>query len=56
MSASGQQAALVRLQRRRQQIQQQRSQVERQIVLTRLQVVTLEQRIARLTRSQRSAA
>jgi hypothetical protein len=32
------------------------SQVERQIARARLQVVTVEQRIARLTRSQRPAA
>ncbi len=56
MSVSGQQAATTRLQARRRQIQQELSQVERQIVLTHLQVVTVEQRIARLTRSRRRAA
>jgi hypothetical protein len=56
MSASVQEAALARLQERRRQIQQELSQVDRQIVRERLQVVTIEQRIARLTRRQRPAA
>jgi hypothetical protein len=56
MSVSGQEVALAWLQARRQQIEQELSQVERQIVLTRLQVVTVEQLIGRLTRSQRPAA
>jgi hypothetical protein len=45
-----------RLQARRQQIQQVLLQLERQMVQARLQVITVEQRIARLTRSQRPAA
>jgi hypothetical protein len=47
---------MVRLQARRQQIQQALSQLERQIVQARLQVITVEQRIARLTRSQQRLA
>jgi len=56
MKASEQEAGLTRLQARHQQIQEELKQVERRIVHARLQVVTLEQRIARLTRSQRRAA
>jgi hypothetical protein len=56
MNASDAETALARLQARRQQIQQELSQLARQIAQTRLRVVTVEQRIARLTRSQRPAA
>jgi hypothetical protein len=56
MSVSGQEAALARLQARRKYIRQELKQVERQIVRTRLQVATVEQRIARRTGSQRLAA
>jgi hypothetical protein len=56
MNASGQEAALARLQAHRKQMRQELKQVERQIVRARLQVVTVEQRITRLTRSQRPAA
>ena len=56
MSASVQEAALARLQERRRQIQRELSQLDRQIVHARLQVVTAEQRIARLTRTRRPAA
>jgi hypothetical protein len=56
MSASGQEAALARLQERRRQIQQELAQLDRQIADARLRVVTVDQRIARLTRSQRPAA
>jgi cell division protein FtsL len=56
MSVSDAEVALARLQAQRGQIQQALSQLERQIAQQRLQVVTIEQRIARLTRSQRPAA
>jgi chromosome segregation ATPase len=56
MSTPGRETALARLQARREQIEQELKQVERQIVAARLQVVTLEQRITRLTRRQRQAA
>lgn len=56
MNASRQEVALARLRARRRQIQQQLSQVERQIVQTRLQAITVEHRIARLSRGQRPAA
>ncbi len=56
MNAPGQEATSARLLARREQIQQELSQVERQIVQARLQIVTVEQRIARLTRTQRPAA
>jgi hypothetical protein len=56
MSTPGRESALVSLQARREQIEQELKQVERQIVAARLQVVTLEQRIARLSRSHGKAA
>jgi chromosome condensin MukBEF ATPase and DNA-binding subunit MukB len=56
MNTPGREAALGQLQARRQQIERELAQVERQIAQTRLQVVTVEQRITRLTRSQRLAA
>ncbi|MGH7174461.1 MAG: hypothetical protein ACRELF_26300 [Gemmataceae bacterium] len=56
MSASGRQTALARLQSRRMRIEHELKQVERQMVAARLQVVTVEQRIARLIRNQRKAA
>ena len=56
MNASEQQATRARLQSRQQQLEHELKQVERQIVVARLQVVTVEQRMARLVRSQRSAA
>jgi hypothetical protein len=56
MNVSEQEAVLARLQAHRQQIQKELKQLERQIVHARLQVSTVEQRIARLIRSQRRAA
>jgi hypothetical protein len=56
MNASDAETALARLQARRQLVPQELSQLARQIAQTRLRVVTLEQQIARLTRSQRPAA
>ncbi len=56
MSASEQQATLARLQARQKQLKHELKQVERQMVAARLQIVTVEQRNPRLTRSQRSAA
>jgi len=56
MSVSGPEAALARLQARRREIQQELSQLARQIAQTRLRLVTIEQQIARLTRSQRPTA
>jgi hypothetical protein len=56
MNVSGQEVVLAQLQARRRQIQQELSRVERQILQARLQIITVEQRIARLTRSQRPAA
>jgi hypothetical protein len=56
MKASGRETALARLQVRRKQLKHELKQAERQIVAARLQVVTAEQRIACLTRSQRPAA
>jgi len=56
MNASEQEVVLARLQARRKQIQQELKQVEGQIARARLQVVTVEERIARRTRSQRPAA
>ncbi|HTU20713.1 MAG TPA: hypothetical protein VMG10_21815 [Gemmataceae bacterium] len=56
MSISDQEAALARLRTQRQQLQQALLQVERQIIRARLQVVTVEERIVRLSRGQRPAA
>ena len=56
MNASGQEAALARLQARRRQIRQELNQVERRIARARLQVVTVEERIARRSQRQRPAA
>ena len=55
MSTSRRETALARLQSRRQQIEHELKQVERQIVAARLQVVTVEQRIARLIRARKAA-
>jgi hypothetical protein len=56
MSASEHEAALARLQSRQEQIEHELKQVERQMVAARLQVITVEQRIARLSRSQQRPA
>ena len=56
MNAPGRETTLSRLQERRRQIKHELKQVERQMVAARLQVVTVEQRIAGLTRRLRNAA
>jgi hypothetical protein len=56
MSVSGRETALTCLQERRKEIKHELKQVERQLVTARLQVVTVEQRIACLIRSQDKAA
>jgi hypothetical protein len=56
MNTPGREAALGQLQARRKQIERELAKVGWQIAQTRLQVVTVEQRITRLTRRQRLAA